>query len=295
MDRIGLIGVGNIGGFFCRTLIEKGWALTAYDIDPARAAQAGELGAEVADTPAGVAEAAEVILLALPGSHCVEQAMEGRALSQSGAFDAGETSPDGILPALRPGRLVIDTGTSRPETAARYDRLCADRDAGFIDAPITWRRDGLIIMSGGEERWFERGRPVLEAVSYKLRHVGPIGAGQKLKLVNQLVLAEQLAAWAESVEFATTAGIDPHMLEDVLEFEVPQVLYGDDFGEGGHLALHYKDLGYILAMAHDTGAHIPVANAVHEAFKAAKIAGDPAWTQPGIATYWRRLNEQRES
>ena len=174
MDRIGLIGVGNIGGFFSRTLIEKGWALTAYDIDPARAAQAGELGAEVADTPAGVAEAAEVILLALPGSHCVEQAMEGRALSQSGAFDAGETSPDGILPALRPGRLVIDTGTSRPETAARYDRLCADRDAGFIDAPITWRRDGLIIMSGGEERWFERGRPVLEAVSYKLRHVGPI-------------------------------------------------------------------------------------------------------------------------
>jgi 3-hydroxyisobutyrate dehydrogenase-like beta-hydroxyacid dehydrogenase len=184
----------------------------------------------------------------------------------------------------------VDTGTTRPATDIHYDRLCAEREAGFIDAPITGRSEGWIMMVGGSEESFEKARAVLSHLSYKLKHVGPIGYGQALKLANQLVLAGQLAVWSEAVEFTRQADLDPRLLSEYLEFPVPEVLYGDDFTGGGHLALHYKDLGYILELAHDTEANTPITSFVHEIFKAVRVSGDPSWYQAGIITYWRGLN-----
>ena len=277
MQRIGLIGIGNIGSHFAKVLREAGYALTVLDIDREKVARAVALGAHGASDPADVADRSDLILLCLPGSHAVDDVMNG---------------PHGILSHLRQGQLVIDTGTSRPETAVRYDALCAEESAGFIDAPITWRAQGLIIMVGGAVGNFERGREILERLSYRLKHVGPIGHGQMLKLANQLILAGQLAVWAEAVTFTQQCGLDPHLLRDYLEFPIPEALYGDDFSGGGQLALHYKDLGYILEVAHDNGATIPVTGIVHEAFKHAHASGDPNWTQPGIVIYWRRLDER---
>jgi 2-hydroxy-3-oxopropionate reductase len=276
VHRIGLIGIGNIGSHFAKVLREAGYPLTVLDLDRAKLEQAVTLGAQAAAHPAEVADQSDIILLCLPGSHAVDDVMTG---------------VNDILGHLRPGQLVVDTGTSRPETAVRYDRLCAEKSAGFIDAPITWRSQGLIIMVGGSADNFERGREVLERLSYKLKHVGPIGHGQMLKLANQLVLAGQLAVWAEAVAFTQQCGLDGQLLRGYLEFPIPEALYGDDFAGGGQLALHFKDLGYILEVAHDNGANIPVTGIVHEAFKHAHVAGDPNWTQPGIVTYWRRLNE----
>ncbi|UCH33260.1 MAG: NAD(P)-dependent oxidoreductase, partial [Armatimonadota bacterium] len=253
---------------------EADYPLTVLDIDRRKMAQVIAAGAQAAATPAEVAEACDVIILCLPGSHAVEEVMEG---------------PDGALTRLEGGRLVIDTGTSRPATAVRYEKLCAEKRAGFIDAPITWRSEGLIIMVGGTTENFERGREVLERLSFKLRHVGPIGSGQMLKLANQMILAGQLAVHAEAVTFAEKCGLDPRLLRDYLDFPISEALYGDDFTGGGQLALHYKDLGYTLELAHDNGANIPVTGVAHEAFKFAHVSGEPDWTQPGIVTYWRRL------
>jgi 2-hydroxy-3-oxopropionate reductase len=278
MRRIGLIGIGNIGSHFARVLREAGYPVTVLDCVHEKMQPAIALGAQAAASPADVADKSDIILLCLPGSHAVDDVMNG---------------PDGILSCLRAGQLVIDTGTSRPETAVRYDQLCAERDAGFIDAPITWRSQGLIIMVGGSAENFERGREVLERLSYKLKHVGPIGHGQILKLMNQVILAGQMAVWAETVTFTEKAGLDSRLLRDYLEFPIPEALYGGDFSGGGQLALHYKDLGYALELAHDIGASIPVTGVVHEAFKSAHVSGDPDWTQPGIITHWRGLNTHK--
>jgi 3-hydroxyisobutyrate dehydrogenase-like beta-hydroxyacid dehydrogenase len=275
MERVGLIGLGNVGSGFARTLVDAGYPLTVLDKNRERTEAAVGLGADPAATPGEVADRADIILLSLPGSPPVEAVMEGA---------------DGILGHLRAGQLVVDTGTTRPATDIHYEGLCAEKGAGFIDAPITGRSAGWIMMVGGSAESFEKAQAVLTRLSYKLKHIGPVGYGQALKLVNQLVLAGQLAVWSEAIEFGRQADLDPRLLSDHLEFPVPEVLYGDDFAAGGHLALHYKDLGYILELAHDTEASVPITSLVHEIFKAVRVSGDPSWAQAGIITYWRALN-----
>jgi 2-hydroxy-3-oxopropionate reductase len=275
VEKIGLIGLGNIGTYFTDLLLEAGYPLTVYDIDKERMQAAVRKGAKAAESPGGVTRQSDIILLALPGSGPVEAVMNGQ---------------DGILNHMRPGQLVIDTGTSRPSTDIHFERLVREKGAGFLDAPVTFRKPGLIIMVGGEADQFEKGRRVLECLSYKLKHVGPIGHGQVLKLINQAILANLLAVYCEAFELSVKHGMDTRLLKDFLEFDVPDSLYTSDFAGGGHLALHYKDLLYLLEIAHDSGANIPISSLVHEIFKATKPYGDPNWRQPGIVTYWRRLN-----
>ena len=275
MERVGLIGLGNVGSGFAKRLREAGYSLTVLDKDERRMEPAIGLGAQGASAPAEVAAASDIVILSLPNSPAVEAVMDGS---------------EGVLGGLGEGQLVVDTGTSRPETDVRYAKLCAAEGAGFIDAPITGRSEGWIMMVGGTEENFEKGRQVLGHLAHKLKHIGPAGTGQAMKLANQLVQAGQWAVWAEAIEFSRSAGLEPRLLSEYLEFPVPEVMYGDDFSAGGQLGLHYKDLGYIIDLAHDTEANIPVTALVHEIFKGAKLAGKPDWFQAGIIAYWRRLN-----
>jgi 3-hydroxyisobutyrate dehydrogenase-like beta-hydroxyacid dehydrogenase len=115
-----------------------------------------------------------------------------------------------------------------------------------------------------------------------------------LKAVNQLIGACQRAVWCEAVEFAKGLGLDPNLIWTVLELSMPNDVLRDDFSGGGQLALHYKDLGYILSLAHEHAIAIPLTSQVHEIFKATKRYGRPDWTQAGIITFWRRLNAGQE-
>ncbi|RIK45320.1 MAG: hypothetical protein DCC57_16730 [Chloroflexi bacterium] len=280
MPRLGLIGLGNIGKFYAERLLQHDYALTVLDLDPARVAYATGLGAEPAADPGDVARRADIVILSLPGSHAVEQVMEG---------------PTGLLAHLQPGQVVIDTGTSRPDTDIHYAARCRERGAGFLDAPLTYRRQGQIIMAGGSAEDYAQAEAVLTCLSYKVRHVGQVGEGQVLKLINQAILAGRLAVYAEAVELAKVHHVDPRLLKDYLEFDIPEDLFGDDFTGGGHLALHYKDLGYLLEMAHASAAQIPISSLVHEIFKTSKLYGAANWKQPGIITYWRRLNPNSDA
>jgi 2-hydroxy-3-oxopropionate reductase len=280
MQRIGLIGLGNIGTFYSKQLLNAGYPLTALDIDKTKLQAAVSLGAVAATTPGAVADQVDIIILSLPGSPQVESVMDGK---------------DGILSHLRPGMLVIDTSTCRPSTDVRYEKLCAEKGAGFIDAPLTWRKPGQIIMAGGSAENFAKGEEVLKVLSYKLKHVGPSGSGQMLKAINQSILADRVAIQAENFEFAKMQGLDPALIRDFLELDLPEPFFTDNFAGGGHLALHYKDLGYIMEIAHDSGAQIPLTSLVHEIFKAEWLHGERNWFQTGIIHYWRRLNQKRSS
>ncbi len=277
MDTIGLVGLGNIGSYYTKKLLADGYPLYVVDIVPERVQAALAQGAAACATPAELAARVDIILLSLPASPQVEQVMDG---------------PFGLLEGLHSGQLVIDTGTTRPETDRRYHQLCADIGVGYLDAPITWRKQGLIMMAGGEVADYERGLEVLNCLGYKVRHVGPIGTGQVLKLANQIILAGQMAVWSEAIEFTRQSGLDPELLRDYLEFPITPGLEGEQFAGSGQLTLHYKDLIYALDFAHDSGASLPLTAQIHEIFKAAKTYGDADWIQTGIVTFWRRMNSE---
>ncbi len=279
MRQVGLIGLGNMGRFYAQRLLEAGFSLTVLDIDPKKVEWAKSFGASVAPSPKELAQKSEAILLAVPGSKEVEAVMEGG---------------DGVLSGLTSGQLVINTSTTHPSTDIRYERECSLRGSGYVDAPVTWRQQGLIVMVGGTTENFARAKPILDIIGYKVVHVGPVGYGQKLKAVNQLIGACQLAVWSEAAEFAKGLGLDPKLICDALELPMPESILGENFSGGGQLALHYKDLGYIVDLAHEHEIAIPLTILVHEIFKATKRYGSPDWTQPGIVTFWRRLNLKQQ-
>jgi len=273
--KIGLIGLGNIGSFYTDKLLNAGFPLTVLDIDKTKLQAAIDKGAKSAETPAEVTQNSDVVVLSLPDSETVEYVMEGQ---------------NGIISALRQGQLVIDTSTCRPGTAVKCQKLCAEKGAGFIDSPLSWRAQGQILMIGGDEKDFNDAKEILECIGYKYKLVGPAGTGQYLKMINQAILANMLAVNAEAVELTKKCGLDPQLLSEYLEFSIHGELYSEDYAGGGQLALHYKDLGYLNEIAHDVSANIPISALVHELFKATKIYGESDWIQAGIQTYYQRLN-----
>ncbi len=274
-ERVGIIGIGNMGRFYLQKMVQAGYSVAAFDTNSSLTAWAQEHGAETASSPAEVAQKSGVLVLAVPGNREVEQVMDGR---------------EGVLAHLASGQVVVNTSTTHPDLDRRYALLCDQRGAGWLDAPVTWRAQGLIVMVGGDERFYQRVLPVLQSFAYRVVHVGETGAGQRLKAVNQMILANQLAVWCEAAEFARSIGLSPEAIRDVLEMDIPQAVLGNEFAGGGQLSLHYKDLGYILELAHTHMASVPLTSFVHEVFKATAQFGGTDWIQPGIVTFWRRLN-----
>jgi 3-hydroxyisobutyrate dehydrogenase-like beta-hydroxyacid dehydrogenase len=278
-EHVGVIGLGMMGRHYLQRLQQAGYAVYALDVNRERLQWAQEQGVTVAVSPKHLAQACEVILLAVTGNR------EVRAVTEADS---------GVFAALRPGHLLVNTSTTHPRLDEEMAKRCAERDAAWIDAPVTWRAQGLIVMVGGEQKHVARAMPMLEAIAYKVAHVGEVGAGQRLKAVNQLIGVCQLAVWCEAAEFARSIGLSPEVIRDVLELPIPDSVLGEDFTGSGQLVLHYKDLGYILELAHEHEAAVPLTGIVHEVFKAVKHLGEPDWAQPGIVTYWRRMNRRQD-
>jgi 2-hydroxy-3-oxopropionate reductase len=280
MKSIGLIGLGNVGSYYTNRLLEAGYPLTVFDIDLQKLEIAVKQGATPANTVTEVAQNSDFIILALPKSEIVASVME---------------DVHGVLSVLKAGQMVIDTSTSRPGMAIRLEKLCEDKGAGFIDSPLTWRGPGntQILMVGGKEENYTKAEEILKCLSYKYRLIGPVGAGQILKLINQAVIADQIAVHAEAVELTKKYGLDPTLLKEFLEFDIPEGLLTREYQGVGQLAFNYKDLGYLLEIAHDSCTNIPISSLVHEMFKTSKIYGESNWSQLGVQTYYKRLNNDK--
>jgi 3-hydroxyisobutyrate dehydrogenase-like beta-hydroxyacid dehydrogenase len=278
MKSVGMIGLGNIGSYYVKKLREAGYPLTVLVRNPQKLETVVNQGATPVDTTAKVVQNSDYIILSLPNSEVVESVMEGDC---------------GVLSVLKAGQMVIDTSTSRPKTALRLEKLCEEKGAYFIDSPLTRRSLGHILMVGGKDESFQKAEEILKCLSYKYRLLGPVGTGQIVKLINQAVLANQKAIYAEVVELTKKYGLDPALLKEFLGYDIPDGLLTEDYRGSGELALIYKDLGYLLEIAHDSCANIPISCLVHEIFKTTKVYGEPSWEQHGIQTYYKRINNEK--
>lgn len=266
MTTLGFIGTGRMGAPMAGHLIAAGYELVVHDAHPGAARALVERGAEWAASPADVAKRAETIITIVPSSREVEAVV--------GA----------MLPALDRRHLLVEMTTADPSSTRRLAKDVAARGAAVIDAPVSGGVRGaneatLSIMVGGEARDLERARPLLEKMGKKIFHVGGIGAGHAMKLVNNVTSAACLLATAEAVMVALRAGIDPARAVEILaassgrsnasDWKFPKFILTGRFDAGFTIALMNKDLAGFMRLADETGVEAPVAAAAAEYFRCA--------------------------
>jgi len=205
MTRIGFIGLGIMGGPMAANLVKAGHTVVGYDLDSARKAALVAAGGTVAGSIAEATDA-ELVITMLPDSPQVEQVVLG---------------PDGVLEHAKPGLLLIDMSTIRPDTSRTVAAEAAKREVRALEAPVSGGEKGAIdavlsIMVGGAEPDFQAALPVLQALGKTIVHVGGPGAGQTVKAANQLVVGGTYALVAEAIVLLEASGVDPHAGLDVL-------------------------------------------------------------------------------
>ncbi|MEM6644950.1 MAG: NAD(P)-dependent oxidoreductase [Bacteroidota bacterium] len=197
-ERVGFIGLGIMGRGMARNLLNAGFEVAVWNRTAARMTPLVEAGGTAAASPATVAAQSTILITCVSDTPDVEAVLTG---------------PDGVLDALQPGSLVIDTSTISPHaTQALAERIEA-QGGPLLDAPISGGSEGaangtLSIMVGGAAEQFERARPYLEAMGQTITHVGGHGAGQTVKLVNQILVVINMWAVSEALLFAEAGGLD---------------------------------------------------------------------------------------
>ena len=253
---VGLIGLGQMGGAMCRTLIRGRWQVVAWDIARRAVDAAAAAGAQVAADPADVATRTSVILTSLPDA----------AVLRAVAF--GE---HGLVAGMCEGRVVVDTSTISPTDARGIAADFARHGVDFLDAPVSGGVGGaesgqLAIMLGGPAEQVERVRPVLSSIGRAVVHCGPVGAGEIAKACNQLVVMTSLEAVAEALVLAGASGLDPWRVREallmgfaaspILEIQGERMLR-HNFAPGGRAIYHLKDIDTITDLASKAGVSLP--------------------------------------
>jgi len=266
MEKIAFLCLGAMGYPMAGHLARAGHALRVYNRTAARAAAfVGEHGGRAAATPAEAARGADVVLVCTGNDDDLRQVVAG---------------PAGALAEMAPGALLVDHTTASARLARELAERAAAAGVGFLDAPVSGGEEGarqgtLTVMAGGEPEAFARARPVLGRYARTLVHMGPAGAGQLTKMVNQVCIAGVIEGLAEGLAFARRAGLDPLRVVEVIskgaaqswqmDRRAPTMIEGRfDFG----FAVDWmrKDLAMALDEARRNGARLPLAGLVDQLY-----------------------------
>ena len=263
---VAFIGLGALGAPMAANLLAKGIPLTVHNRHRERERPLAAAGARRAATPAEAARDAAVLALCLSDDTAVAEVLLGRG---------GDTA-DAALAGLAPGSLVVDFSTIAPASSRAMAAALAERGVAYLDAPVTGGTEGaragtLSVLVGGGADDVERARPVLEAVGRTITHLGPVGAGQEAKAVNQVLVAGSYAAVAEALALGQRLGLPMEQVRQALlggaagswalEHRGGSMLRGE-FPLGFRLRLHRKDLAIALEAAAAGGLELPVARQV---------------------------------
>ena len=256
--KVGFVGLGRMGMPMALRLLQAGHALTVHNRSRGKVEELVGQGALSGSSPAEVTRSSEIVLTCLPDVAAVESVF---------------LSDDGIVPAAAPGQILVDHSTVAPSTSREIARETQARGAYFLDAPISGgveraSEGTLTIMVGGEKEAIERARTVFEVLGGNIIHVGDVGSGSAVKLINQLLVGIHSLGAAEAVLLGNRAGIDPGVLLEILgtswgaSFMLSRngpVMVERSFADArAPLRLLAKDLGLIQGFAKGIGAPIPM-------------------------------------
>jgi 2-hydroxy-3-oxopropionate reductase len=257
MTTVGFIGLGVMGYPMARNLLAGGFDVIGYNRSQGKTDRFSRDGGRAAASVADAVSGADIVITMLPDSPDVRSVL---------------CEPGGVFASARPGTLVIDMSTIRPDVTRDIAAEAAERQLRFIDAPVSGGEQGAIdgalsVMVGGQAEDVAAAQPALAAMGKTIVHVGPAGAGQTVKAANQLIVAGTIELVAEALTFLDAQGVDlppaTRVLggglagSAVLERKGPAML-ARNFAPGFRVDLHHKDLGIFSEASRQAGTAAPL-------------------------------------
>jgi 3-hydroxyisobutyrate dehydrogenase-like beta-hydroxyacid dehydrogenase len=276
MERIGFIGLGTMGSHMARNVLKAGFKLTFLARRTEVTDAFVKLGATPARTPAEVAAASDIILSIVTADAEVTEVATGM---------------QGIIKSAAKDKLYIDMSTVGPWTVRQVGQRLAEAGMPMLDAPVSggpWGAESatLTVMCGGEKEHFERARPVFEALGKRLFHVGPLGSGQTIKIINQMMAGAIMAIVGEGFVLAKAAGADLEAFADVVavssggstmfEHRAKKFILADQYQPGFKTELMRKDVGLAVELAEKLNIPMPLAAAALQQYMSAIQLGHAA-------------------
>lgn len=270
MKKVGFIGLGTMGKPMAINLLKAGFNLYVYDVNPEVSKELQAAGAQAGQRISDIAKAADVVITMLPDSPEVEQVY----LSQ-----------DGLLAGAHPELIFIDCSTIDPKTTLRIGLEASKVGAKMLDAPVGGGRlnaqDGsLVMLVGGDENVMESCRNILETVGKKVIYCGPLGSGESLKIVNNLMTLIFNFMLMEGYTLAKKSGVNQEKLLDLQKINIPRLLENTtknvirgNVKEGFKTILGHKDLRLALQMAQEHKMPLPFGSLAKEMYQIAITQG----------------------
>lgn len=291
--KIGFIGLGIMGKPMAKNLMDAGYPLVVFNRSKESVKELVNYGALAGKSPKDVSEQSDVIITMLPDSPDVEMVFNDE---------------EGLLSGLTEGKIVIDMSSIDPGTSERLNKLVEKSGSHMLDAPVSGGEEGavnaqLAIMVGGSKQIFDRMLPVFEKLGKTITHVGDnVGAGNTVKLINQIMVAVHMASMSEALAFGSKAGVKPDVAYEaikhglagskVLDMKISNVT-SVEFQPGFRINLHYKDLNNALKKANEIDFPLVFASRVNEMFEQLINGGDGALDHSGLYKLYHLYNNEQ--
>jgi 3-hydroxyisobutyrate dehydrogenase len=265
--KLGFIGIGLMGKPMTLRLLAAGHEVAVWNRSPEKLAPVLAKGAQRADSPAGVARAADIVMMCVTDQHAAERVLFGA---------------DGVIRSASPQKLVVDFSSIAPASARAFAARLEEKGMGLVDAPVSGGVAGaeqgtLAIMAGGRAEHIERVRPVVMHLAARFTRMGDSGAGQATKLCNQAIVGSLLAVIAEAIRLAEAAGVDSKMLPEALKGgfadSLPLQIFGARMAARSFdpplaaAATMLKDLQNAAAVAGEKGVWMPMVERALELYR----------------------------
>lgn len=289
MSKVAWIGLGVMGYPMAGHIREKGGHdLVVYNRTATKAQQwADQYGGETASTPAEAAKDAEFVFI------CVGNDDDLRHVT---------TGKDGAFSTIKEGTVIVDCTTASANVARELHAAAKDKAAGFLDAPVSGGQAGaengvLTVMVGGDEDVFAKAQPVIDCFARAVTLIGPAGAGQLTKMVNQICVVGVIQGLAEGLHFAKTAGLDIPKVMDTISKGAAQswqmenrweTMTAGKFDYGFAVDWMRKDLSICIDEARRNGSHLPVTALIEQFYSEVQRAGGNRWDSSALITLLER-------
>ena len=269
---IGFIGLGNMGEPMASNIRKSGFDMTVFDLNPHVMEPLVRAGAAAMRSASEVAERSDVVLTSLPGSPEVE---------------AAYLLSGGLIDAAKAGAVLVDLSSVLPSTPRKVEERARARGVNFLEAPVSGGVTGaraatLAVMVGGDAAVLERVRPILQAIGPNIYHVGPVGAGNTIKAINNMMSSVNAITMMEGFAVGLKAGLSLETLHDVVKASsgnsnalarVHRALIPRDFEPGFKVALMNKDLETFTNIAKELHVPVSFANVAQRYQQTALAAG----------------------